>query len=197
MFLANMSHEIRTPMNGVLGMLRRLERTELTDKQDHYVETASDSAKSLLRIIDDILDITKLESGKLELEQIPFDLKGQLTPMIDLLEDSASNPQVTLLLQYDKKSPTHVIGDPVRIRQAITNLVGNAVKFSKPGGQVEIGVSNTSRQGLDSLFKFCIKDSGIGMTKEAQLKIFDSFIQADETTTRKYGGTGLGLSISK
>ncbi|KAB8052562.1 response regulator [Janthinobacterium rivuli] len=191
-FLAKMSHEIRTPMNGVLGMTELLQRTELSPKQQRFVHTVHRSGESLLSIIDDILDFSKIEAGKLVLEHIPFDLRQLLDDVVALFANGIERKAIAFTCRIAPDVPQHVRGDPVRLRQILTNLLNNATKFTERG---EIGV-DVSRPAAGQL-RLEVRDTGIGMTPEAAAAVFQPFRQADSTTSRKYGGTGLGLAIIK
>ncbi|MCB1823218.1 MAG: response regulator [Candidatus Competibacteraceae bacterium] len=191
-FLANMSHEIRTPMNGVLGTLELLERTEMDAKQRSYLHTAQNSAKNLLTIINDILDISKLEAGRLNLERIEFDPRQQAEDVAGLLAGGAHRKGLELVCAVADRVPQRVLGDPTRLHQVLTNLLSNAVKFTERG-EVVLRVEPVEGDRL----RFTVRDTGIGMTESQQARIFDAFVQADGSTTRKYGGTGLGLTISQ
>ncbi|RQQ35707.1 hybrid sensor histidine kinase/response regulator [Burkholderia stagnalis] len=191
-FLARMSHEIRTPMNGVLGMTELLQRTTLTAKQRNFVDTVYRSGQTLLTIIDDILDFSKIEAGKLVLERIAFNLYQLLDDVVSLLEPTARRKALALRLRKHDPVPQWMRGDPVRLRQILTNLVGNAIKFTERG-QVELAVSSPEH----GLVVFTIADSGIGIAPDVSAQLFKPFQQADSSTARQYGGTGLGLVISR
>jgi len=192
-FLATMSHEIRTPMNAVLGFIALVLESELPDPMRRHLMTAHTAAKSLLLLINDILDVSKLQSGKLELERVVFNLPMVLQNSLDMLRIKAQEQRLELAMSYPAGLPPCYVGDPNRIRQIITNLVGNAIKFSETG-HVTVAVAKAEEP---ETLRITVSDTGIGMTPEQVRRIFDPFIQADTSTTRRYGGTGLGISICK
>ncbi len=198
-FLANMSHEIRTPMNGVIGMTELLARTALSDTQRHYVETIHNSGDTLLTLINDILDFSKIEAGKLDIHSVPIDLRDIVERTAEQLAERAQRKGLHLLVDYAPSIPTAVIGDPLRIRQILTNLLGNAIKFTQEG-EVSIHVtleSPASDMRKSVRIKLAVMDTGSGISPEGQAKLFQSFSQVDGASTRIHGGTGLGLSICK
>ncbi len=195
-FLANMSHELRTPMNGIIGMVDILKRTKLTDAQYEYLNIIESSGENLLSIINDILDLSKIEAGHMELETIPFSLYDEIRRVANIMQVIADKKRLSVKLHIGKEVPPYVKGDPVRMKQIIINLVNNAIKFTEKGN-ITISVEKKSAEDGKAQILFKIMDTGIGISPEGQKKLFQSFSQVDKSTTRKYGGTGLGLMISK
>lgn len=200
-FLAVVSHEIRTPMTGIMGMVRLLLETAMSASQKDYAQTIQDSGDAMMALLNDILDFEKIESGKMDLEMIDFDLHRLANSIITLMSGHANNKNIYLRLHLDPAVPRYVIGDPVRLRQVLLNLVGNSIKFTKEGG-VTLDLSpepNSEGLARGKVYKirFSVRDTGVGISKEAQHNLFRPFAQADSSVSRKFGGTGLGLAISQ
>ena len=195
-FLAAMSHEIRTPMNAILGMADLLEQTPLTAEQKKYVDVFQGAGENLLLLINDILDLSKVEAGKVELESVDFELAQLVSNVVDIVQVRARTKGLAVRQDVGTGVPGALVGDPNRLRQVLLNLVGNSIKFTEAGG-VEVRVRLDSESADPGTLHFCVADTGIGIPADKLDTIFESFSQADGSTTRKYGGTGLGLSISR
>lgn len=195
-FLANMSHEIRTPMNGIIGMADMMRATKLSNQQKEYLDIIESSGKTLLAIINDILDLTKIESNQMTLESVPFNIRNEIKNTMKLLESKASKKDLELKYTVDDEVPEELVGDPVRVKQIILNLLSNGVKFTEKGYvHLMVSVLKSTNQKISLLFK--VEDTGMGISNDAMSKLFDEFTQSDVSITRKYGGSGLGLAISK
>jgi len=195
-FLANMSHEIRTPMNGIIGMTHLALQTPLDARQRNYLENVETAAKGLLAVINDILDFSKIEAGKVSFEQIDFQLEDVLYGVTDLAVIKAQKKGLELLFRIDAQVPHAMVGDPLRLRQILTNLVDNAIKFTEHG-EVTVSISTVSADADSAELRFAVSDTGVGLDAAQISRLFTAFTQADNSTTRKYGGSGLGLTICK
>ncbi|HYG19369.1 MAG TPA: two-component regulator propeller domain-containing protein [Ohtaekwangia sp.] len=195
-FLATMSHEIRTPMNGVIGMASLLSETKLSTEQREYADIIRSCGESLLTVINDILDFSKIESGKMELEHKDYDLRSTIEEVFDLFASKAATSGLDLIYEIDYNVPAQIVGDSLRLRQVLINLIGNAVKFTRQG-EIFLGVHLLHADAETAELSFVVRDTGIGIPKDKQERLFKAFSQVDSSTTRQYGGTGLGLAISE
>jgi PAS domain S-box-containing protein len=196
-FLANMSHEVRTPLNGIVGFINILKQEHLTSKQKRYINILDSSVKVLLHTINEILDISKIQSGKLEVDIIEFDIYEAIKHIQELFIAKAKEKNINLMLQIDKNIPHIIKSDEMKLKQILSNLVGNAVKFTNTHGKIVIKVDLLNKNDKEIELFFSVKDNGIGIKKQAQQKIFEPFLQENSSTSRKFGGTGLGLAICK
>ncbi|RQD69136.1 MAG: PAS domain S-box protein [Tindallia sp. MSAO_Bac2] len=195
-FLANMSHEIRTPLNGIFGFLQLMEETNLDDEQYDYLKMMQSSSRLLLRLIDDLLDLSSIESEQVKLNNECFHPLAVLKSIVDKHEYNIGEKNIEIFLNHDDRIPERLIGDPGRLQQILNNLMGNAIKFTETGS-VLLESKLHKKTGENAEIEFSVRDTGIGVSEDAQQMIFESFNQADNSNTRKYGGSGLGLTISK
>ena len=196
LFLASMSHEIRTPLNGIIGLTEVLDDTSLSGEQKEFVSMIRESSNNLRVIVNDVLDVSKMNAGKMELESIAFDLFTKIEASVGIFKPKIEEKEISLTLFTDPMIPRQVIGDPTRLSQVIINLVSNALKFTDKGGKIDVSATYIDQKDDHVTFKVSVSDSGIGLTPEQQEKIFEAYSQATASTTRKSGGTGLGLTIS-
>lgn len=196
LFLASMSHEIRTPLNGIIGLTEVLDDTSLSQEQKEFVSMIRESSNNLRVIVNDVLDVSKMNAGKMELESIAFDLFTKIEASVGIFKPKIEEKEISLTLFTDPMIPRQVIGDPTRLSQVIINLVSNALKFTDKGGKIDVSATYIDQKDDHVTFKVSVSDSGIGLTPEQQEKIFEAYSQATASTTRKSGGTGLGLMIS-
>ncbi|MFZ4125149.1 MAG: ATP-binding protein [Rickettsiales bacterium] len=196
-FLSNMSHEIRTPMNAIIGLTHILQTTKLDEKQKQCIDVLQTSADGLMRLINDLLDIDKMESGDMALEDAPFSMTALIDQVVSVMSVRAKQKDVHLMVHYEPGLYKTYIGDSGRIRQIVMNLVGNAVKFTDAGGNVSVLFANGGKGNGRKLITVTVTDTGIGIAEDKMNLIFDKFVQADSSITRRYGGTGLGLAISQ
>jgi signal transduction histidine kinase/CheY-like chemotaxis protein len=197
LFLASMSHEIRTPLNGIIGLTEVLDETPLSQEQKEFVSMIRESSNNLRVIVNDVLDVSKMNAGKMELENIEFDLFSKIEASVGIFIPKIEEKGIVLNLFTDPKMPRQLLGDPTRLSQVLINLVSNALKFTQKGGNITVSTEFLSEDEGIVTFKILVKDSGIGLTEEQQQKIFEAYSQAEASTTRTAGGTGLGLTISK
>ncbi len=195
-FLANMSHEVRTPMNGVIGMSQLLLDSQLNSQQQEYATIIRHSADALLTVLNDVLDYSKIKAGKLSIERLEFDFRELLEEVTDLLALRAQEKGLELMCDIDPRLPVKVMGDPTRLRQVLTNLIGNSIKFTARG-DVALFTRLLSQHENQATIEFSVRDSGIGMAADQLESLFEAFNQADSSISRRFGGTGLGLSISR
>ncbi len=195
-FLASMSHEIRTPLNGIIGLTEVLDDTSLTKEQKEFVSMIRESSSNLRVIVNDVLDVSKINAGKMELESIDFDFSTKVAASVGIFTPKIDEKGIDLNVSIDPQVPKYLIGDPTRLSQVIINLVSNALKFTDKDGKIDVIVEYLNRENDEVTLKLSVSDSGIGLSQEQQVKIFEAYSQATASTTRKSGGTGLGLTIS-